>query len=173
MWRFPVRLTTSAQRDVVFDAVGVHLVVGPIDTHLVDNSITLTRLWKRRWHTSKLTDVSMNNKFQVLPMSLISPWKHRSKKAQTRLPITQNPRSISKPREPLSGYIPSYVLIILCFSQNYGPWDRTRGVTMGESSGKYYLRMKVRNPRIYAQWCDVWSSNVYNVSLQCVIILRK
>ena len=99
-------MTTAAQRDVVFDAVGVHLVVGLIDTHLVDNSITLTRLWKRRWHTSKFTDVSMNNKFQVLPMSLISPWKHRStKKAQTRLPITQNPRSISKPREPLSGFI--------------------------------------------------------------------
>jgi len=56
---------------VLFVALGVHVVVVPTRTPLVNEETTLTRLPKRRWYTSKLTDVSMKIRLQTLTIALL------------------------------------------------------------------------------------------------------
>jgi len=71
--RPPAIWTATAQRDVLIVALGVHDVGLLTRTPLLNRRTTLTRLWKRQWSTSKLTDVSMKIRLQNLPSAFKSP----------------------------------------------------------------------------------------------------
>jgi hypothetical protein len=63
--RLSVLWTTAAQRDGITVAVGVHVVVVHTRTTPVNDETTPSRLPKRRWYSSKLTDVSMKVRLQT------------------------------------------------------------------------------------------------------------
>ena len=67
--RLSVLWTTAAQRDGLTVAVGVHVVVVHTRTTPVNDETTPSRLPKRRWYSSKLTDVSMKVRLQTFNYS--------------------------------------------------------------------------------------------------------